>query len=324
MVSMRIVFMGTPEFAVPSLVKLTESSHIVVGIVTQPDRPKGRGLKVAFSPLKQEALRQNIPILQPEDLRDPAFIKDLTGFDGESFVVVGFRILPPEVFEIPKLGSVNLHASLLPKYRGAAPIQWAIMNGEKKTGVTTFFIEKKVDTGDLILQKEVLIRSEDTAGDLHDRLAAVGSELLLQTLDLIQQGKVVRVIQDGQVTSAPKIKTAHCIIDWTRPAVSIVNQIRALSPYPGAFTYWKGKRLKLFSASHEVCSSQSSELPGTVLDSTDEGITIQTGSGTVRFMEIQSEGKGRMSVKAFLRGHSLVTGDSFDVSSFSNFERDNT
>jgi methionyl-tRNA formyltransferase len=320
---MRIVFMGTPEFAVPSLVKLTESSHIVVGIVTRPDRPKGRGLQVAFSPVKQEALRQNIPILQPEDLGDPDFIKDLTGFDGESFVVVGFRILPPEVFEIPQLGTVNLHASLLPKYRGAAPIQWAIMNGEEKTGVTTFFIEKKVDTGDIILQKEVPIRSEDTAGDLHDRLAVVGSELLLQTLDLIQQRKIVRVIQNGQVTPAPKIKTAHCIIDWTRSAVSIVNQIRALSPHPGAFTYWKGKRLKLFSASPEVCSVRSKKFPGTVLDSTDEGVTVQTGSGKIRFKEIQSEGKRRMSVKDFLRGHSLVTGDSFDVVSFSNFERDN-
>jgi methionyl-tRNA formyltransferase len=302
---MRLVFMGTPEFAVPSLIRLTESSHIVTGVVTQPDRPKGRGLQLAASPVKKEALRCHLPILQPEGLKDPSFLKDLEKLDSECFVVVGFRILPEVVFMMPSRGTINLHGSLLPKYRGAAPIQWALMNGEKKTGVTTFFIEQKVDTGDLIFQQEIPIEKKDTAGSLHDRLALVGSELLIETMDAIEQGKAYRVAQKGQATPAPKITKEHCLIDWTHSAVRIANQIRALSPYPGAFTFWKGRRIKLFCASPESKSGRSDETPGRVLDYLEDSISVQTGNEILRFAEIQTEGKKRMTVKAFLKGHSL-------------------
>ena len=311
---MRIVFMGTPDFAVPSLLKLSESSHIIVGVVTQPDRPKGRGLQIASSPVKREAQRCNIPILQPDDLKSPTFIKDLKKLKGESFIVVGFRILPPEIFEMPENGTVNLHASLLPKYRGAAPIQWALMNGEEKTGVTTFFIEKKVDTGDLILQQEVSIYPNDTAGDLHDRLAAVGSELIVQTVDLIEKGSVKSIPQSGEITPAPKIRAEHCFIQWNQSAESIVNQIRALSPFPGAYTFWQDKRMKLYLASVDSEIEQTNVDPGKVIDLSEEGIRIMTGMGVLRFRELQIEGKKRLDVEAFLRGHNLKKGDSFALS----------
>ena len=308
---MQLVFMGTPEFALPSFLKLTESSHIVSGVVTQPDRPRGRGLQVARSAVKQAALLKDIPILQPEKLKDPSFIRDLKTLDAECFVVVGFRILPREVFEMPPSGTINLHASLLPRYRGAAPIQWALMNGDEKTGVTTFFIEKSVDTGDLILQQEVAIKYSDTAGDLHDRLALAGSELILKTLDEIQQGTSRGLPQIGDATPAPKITADHCRINWMNSAVRISNQIRALSPYPGAFTSWNDKRLKLFCASADDDPEKSHMSPGTVIYALEDSVLVKTGRGNLRFAEIQVEGKRRMTVKAFLKGRLINQGDYF-------------
>jgi methionyl-tRNA formyltransferase len=305
---MRIVFMGTPEFAVPSLRKLAESRHDIVGVVTQPDRPKGRGLSLAASAVKLEAQRLHIPITQPEDLNHPEFLAMLKAWRGDCFVVVGFRILPAEVFEMPKKGTVNLHASLLPKYRGAAPIQWALIHGEKKTGVTTFFIDQKVDTGDLILQDELSIGSEETAGELHDRLAVLGADLVVRTLDLVEQGRAERIPQQGIPTRAPKILPEHCEICWNSRAEDIVNLIRGLSPVPGAFTFWEGKRLKIFRASTAERSTPGPSSPGRVVDATEERLIVDASDGAVSVRDIQIEGKRRMEIGEFLRGIGMRRG----------------
>jgi len=304
--------MGTPEFAIRSLQKIYQSSHHLVGVVTQPDRPKGRGRQLAESPVKKEALRLGLPICQPERLKDPTFLDWLKTRNADCFIVVGFRILPPEVFEIPPKGTINLHASLLPKYRGAAPIQWALINGEKKTGVSTFFIERKVDTGDLILQEGIPIGPEEMAGQLHDRLAEVGADLLVKTADLVDQGPVRRIPQEGTPTPAPKILPEHCQIDWTLPAESIVNLIRGLSPIPGAFTQWDEKRLKILRASADEPSVSQKFRAGQVAVASGSDFIVEAGTGSVRIHELQIEGKKRMEVEEFLRGRSLAVGTMFE------------
>ena len=309
---MRIVLMGTPAFAIPSLGELIRSTHEVAGVVTQPDRPRGRGLRLGASPVKAEAQKEGLFVLQPEDLNDPEFLESLGRLRGECFVVVGFRILPPAIFEMPPKGTVNLHASLLPQYRGAAPIQWAIINGEKKTGVSTFFIQQKVDTGDLILQEEVSIGEEETAGELHDRLAELGARLLLRAVDLIAEGCVTSVPQRGIPTPAPKIQPDHCRIDWNQTAIRIVNLVRGLSPYPGAFTFWNGKRIKVYRAS--VGDGRGGGKPGEIVRASDEGIVVQTGDGTVCIRELQVEGKKRISAAEFLRGYGVSASSSFGQS----------
>ncbi len=309
---MRLVFLGTPDFAVSSLRVLSNSNHHLVGVVTQPDRPKGRGRRLMPPPVKIEAERLGVPILQPEKLTDPAFLDALRSWDADCFVVVGFRILPPKVFDIPVKGTINLHASLLPKYRGAAPIQWAIINGETKTGVSTFYIQRFVDTGDIILQEGVDIAPDDTAGSLSGRLAAIGAGLLLQTVELIDMGKVKRIPQVGDPTPAPKITPNHCVINWKKDAKTIINLIRGLSPLPGAFTEWQGKRLKIYLALHcESPVSSETQTPGTVLSVSAEGLHVQTGRGAICLAEVQLEGKRRMSVGEFIRGASIAPGDVF-------------
>lgn len=253
-----------------------------------------------------------MPVFQPERLNDPEFLNWLKARYADCFIVVGFRILPPEVFEIPPKGTVNLHASLLPKYRGAAPIQWALINGEKKTGVSTFFIERKVDTGDLILQEGIPIGPEETAGQLHDRLAEVGADLLVKTADLIALGTVKRISQEGTPTPAPKILPEHCQIDWTLPAERIVNLIRGLSPSPGAFTRWDGRRLKILKASEDKTSVSQLSKPGRVAVAAGSDIIVAAGTGSVRINELQIEGKKRMEAKEFLRGRSLAVGTMFE------------
>jgi methionyl-tRNA formyltransferase len=299
--------MGTPEFAVPSLQKLIESTHLVVGVVTRPNRPKGRGLRVAFSPIKRLALETGIPVAQPADLKDPGFQRQLKEWNADCFLVVAFRILPPEVFTLPRKGTVNLHASLLPRYRGAAPIQWAVINGETETGVTTFFIERKVDTGDWILQERTPIGPGETAGELHDRLAMVGADCLLKTVHLIAGGNAVRVRQEGEVTPAPKITPEHCRINWQRPAGDVVNLIRGLSPHPGAYTVWNGKRLKLFTA-HSLPGDDPQTAPGTVVVADEEGLTVASGNGRVLVRRVQLECGQPMPAGDFLRGHCVVAG----------------
>jgi methionyl-tRNA formyltransferase len=305
---MNIVFMGTPDFAVPSLIKLIDSPHKVIGVVTQPDRPKGRGLKLTKPPVKKVALEADIPLEQPDQLKSDSFLNALQHWNAELFVVVGFRILPPVIFEMPPKGTVNLHASLLPKYRGAAPIQWALMNGDRETGVTTFFIQKKVDTGKIILQRKTAISENETAGELHDRMAKLGAEVIIETVDMIASGCVHPIPQQGNPVPAPKILHEHCEINWGRSARTIANQVRALSPAPGAFTFLRGKRLKIFQVSVIEEDAERSHEAGTVLQTGDKGVLVQASSGKIWIKEVQVEGKRRMKSEDFLRGHNITAG----------------
>lgn len=305
---MHIVFMGSPEFAVPSLERLFQSRHKIIGVVTQPDRPRGRSLRTSPTPIKAEALKLGLPLLQPESLNDPQFITQLKAWNAECFLVVGFRILPPVIYQMPEKGTINLHASLLPKYRGAAPIQWALIQGETITGVTTFFIEKDIDTGDLILQDAITIGNGETAGDLHDRLALVGANLLLKTVGLIESGDIKRFPQRGKPTLAPKILPKHCRIDWNLPAEKIVHLIRGLSPKPGAHTFYKNKRIKIFKAD-TIKKDQPQAPSGSILIDSQKHLMIQTGKGQVYLQEIQMEGKHKMNVLEFIRGCHLKSGD---------------
>ncbi len=304
--------MGTPDFAVPSLNRLSGSSHEIVGVVTVPDKPRGRGQKMQPSAVKMRALELGLPVFQPEKLRDRTFIETLKLWQADCFIVVAFRILPPEVFRLPPKGTVNLHSSLLPKYRGAAPIQWALMNGETETGVTTFLIDEKVDTGEILLQTRVPILQDDDAGSLHDKLAERGANLILETVDGLESGSLHPTPQQGMATPAPKILPEHGHIDWAKPAETIVNQIRALSPYPGAYTTWLGRRIKLFGVTVQIQDVTVHSVPGTILNIVDEGIQVQTGSESLVVRALQLEGKKRMDVAAFLRGADLKSGQRFE------------
>jgi methionyl-tRNA formyltransferase len=299
---MKIVFFGTPDFAIPSLKILHESEHEIVGVVTAPDKPRGRGRSLSPTPIKQFAVKNGIKVLTPEKLKDAQLLDELNSLQADLFVVVAFRILPENVYTIPTKGSFNLHGSLLPKYRGAAPIQWAIINGEKETGITTFFLEKKVDTGNIILKEKIKIDDSDNLGTLHDKMSLAGAQLVLKTVNLIDQNKVELIPQDDTVaTPAPKITKEICNIDWNKSAVEIHNLVRGLSPYPGAFFIHKGKTFKVF----ESAISETTKLePGEISQSKNE-IAIGTATTALRILNIQPEGRKRMSVQDFLRGYSL-------------------
>jgi methionyl-tRNA formyltransferase len=304
---MRIVFMGTPTFAVPSLKILLDNNQSVVAVVTVPDKPQGRGQKIIPSPIKSFALQHNLTILQPESLNDHRFISQIEGFEPDLLVVVAFRILPKEVFTIPKHGAINLHASLLPKYRGAAPIQWAIINGEKETGVTTFFLQETVDTGNIILQARVPIGPDETYGELHDRLADVGAEIVLHTVRLIELGKATPHPQsEAEATPAPKISKEQCRIDWKKSAQQIHNLVRGLSPSPCAFTMHGDKSLKVYRT--KIVEHTSLESAGTVCEA-NKRLVVATGSGCLELVDVQIEGKRRMTAEEFLRGYRLRKGD---------------
>ncbi len=299
---MKIVFFGTPDFAIPTLKKIMESKHSIEAVVTAPDKERGRGRKVQFTPVKKFAVEHNIKVLQPVKFKDENFINSLKNIKADLFVVVAFRILPKEVFTIPPKGSFNLHASLLPKYRGAAPIQWALINGERETGVTTFFLKEKVDTGNIILQRKVKIDENDNLGTLHDKLAEIGAGLVVETIDLIESGNYELTEQDNSLaTPAPKITREICKIDWNKPAREIHNLIRGLSPYPAAFFERNGKIYKVFSS--EVVEQPLLE-PGEIR-STKKELFIGTKDNTLKILEIQPEGRKRMKADEFLRGYSL-------------------
>ncbi len=299
--------MGTPDFAVPSLEILVRNGFTIQSVVTAPDRPRGRGLEVHPTPVKTAALRCGVPVLQPENLKDPPFVSALASLDPDLIVVVAFRILPREVFSIPRLGSFNLHASLLPRYRGAAPINWAIINGETVTGVTTFFLEEKVDTGRVILQARVPIGPDDDAGTMHDRLAQLGSEVVLETVRLIESGKAVPTPQDiALATPAPKIFTEDCLIRWELPAERVRNFIRGLSPLPSAWTRYQGKILKILKVTK--VERRSPGKPGEMVV-TPVSLLVSTGDCFVSVDELQLEGRKRMKIEEFLRGYRLQTGD---------------
>jgi len=301
---MKIIFMGTPDFAIPSLKTLVESRHDVLAVVTAPDKQRGRGRKISFTPVKKFAVENNIPTLQPEKLKNnPQFVEDLKKYDIDLYVVVAFRILPPEVFTIPQFGSFNLHGSYLPKYRGAAPIQWALINGETETGLTTFKLAEKVDTGNIYLQKKVEIFNEDSLGTLHDRLSEIGAEIVLDTVDMIDEGSYKHIRQDDSLaTPAPKITKETSFIDWNLPAFKIHNLVRGLSPIPCAHFIHKNKNIKVYRS--EIVDRNDLK-PGEFAQSKTE-LQVGCGENALRILELQQEGKKRMGTEEFLRGFNFV------------------
>jgi len=297
---MKIIFMGTPEFSIPSLNILLESQHKIIAVVTQPDKGRGRGQKVSFTPVKQFTVEHKIPVYQPEKLKiNPEFIEQMKLLQPDLFVVVAFRILPKEIFEIPKFGSFNLHGSYLPKYRGAAPIQWALINGETETGLTTFKLAEKVDTGNIYLQEKVQINSDDNFESLHDRMSIQGAELVLKTVDLIESGKFELKQQDDSLSSpAPKITKEICEINWNKSAKEIHNLVRGLSPYPAAFFNYNSKVIKVYKT--EII--ERNNLKPFQIEQTKTELIIGCKINALSILELQQEGKKRMSVEEFLRG----------------------
>ncbi|MDR1720467.1 MAG: methionyl-tRNA formyltransferase [Dysgonamonadaceae bacterium] len=317
---LRIVYMGTPEFAVESLKALTEGGYHVVGVVTMPDKPAGRGMKLQSSPVKQYAREHLLPLLQPERLKDPEFLEALKDWKADLQIVVAFRMLPEAVWNMPRLGTFNLHASLLPQYRGAAPINWAIINGECETGVTTFFLTHTIDTGHIIGQQRVAIAETDTAGTLHDRLMLVGSQLVTDTVDRILSGTVEPIDQDRLLTPetilkpAPKIFRDTCRIEWNQPVAALYNFVRGLSPYPAAWTELltvKGEpiRLKIFEV--EIHRTSSAHPSGTVLTDGKTCLDVVAADGIVRLLTIQPAGKVKMPTREFLKGCKLLVESAF-------------
>jgi len=301
--------MGTPEFAVPSLRQVAASGTDIAAVVTNPDEPRGRGLKLSSPPVKIAADELGIQVIQVGSLRDPEFIARLQGLEPDLMVVVAFRILPREVFTIPPKGTFNLHASLLPKYRGAAPINWAIVRGETETGVTTFFLDDKVDTGRIILQKKIPIGENETAGELSSRLSKLGAEAVMETIGLIDRDEVNLVEQDGSTaTGAPKFTKDDCLIDWNRAAFEVHNFVRGFSPEPGAFTYLDSRQAKILAS--RLSAVPSSGRIGE-LKVSDGRLFVSCSDGMLELLEIQMEGKKRHSVPDFLRGARDIDGKVF-------------
>ncbi len=306
---MRIVFMGTPEFAVPSLDILVRNGFAIPAVVTATDKPRGRGQHVTPTPVKTAALRHSIPVLEPASLRDTAFLESLARLRPDLIAVVAFRILPPDVFTLPRLGSFNLHASLLPKYRGAAPINWALINGEQDTGVTTFLLEEKVDTGGILLQRSIPIRPEDNAGTVHDALATLGAELVLETVRLLEAGKAIPRMQDNTLaTPAPKIFKEDCRISWATEAARVHNRVRGLSPVPTAFTRLNDTVLKIYRTA--LTDRPSRGEPGTICVE-GESLFVRAADRELEILELQPEGRKRMSAAEFLRGYHVKDADRF-------------
>ncbi|WP_318308191.1 methionyl-tRNA formyltransferase [Flagellimonas crocea] len=306
--SLSIVFMGTPDFAVGTLKQLLNADFNVVGVITAPDRPAGRGRKVQESAVKQFAVKHNLKVLQPTNLKDEGFLAELKNLNGNLQVVVAFRMLPKAVWQMPEHGTFNLHASLLPQYRGAAPINWAIINGETKTGVTTFFIDEKIDTGSILLQKEEKIRPDDSAGTLHDRLMELGANLVVETCKQISSGEVTRQMQDESpnLKAAPKIHKETCQIDWNAPMQHIYNHIRGLSPYPGAWTNFinggDSDQMKIFRTAMEP-AEHNFALGKLLMDK--KSLKVAVKNGYISLLELQLPGKRRMEAKEVLNGLNL-------------------
>ena len=341
---MRVVFMGTPDFAVGALEAIVEAGHEVAAVVTQPDKPKGRGKEVQMTPVKTCALEHGIPVFQPVKVREPEAVETLRGYEADIFVVAAFgQILPEGILAMPKYGCVNIHASLLPKYRGAGPIQWAIINGEKITGVTIMQMDKGLDTGDMLLQAEVEIAAGETADTLHDKLAAAGARLIVEALAKIEAGNVTPVKQNDEASCYAKmLNKSMGKIDWNMEAEKLDCLIRGLISWPGAFTVFRGKTLKIwqeeavseqmFAGENPVCSAQHEQKPtgkrgvtacetdasnadtpsGTVVRVDKDAFYVQTGKGVLKILEVQPEGKKRMAVRDFLLGYPVKAGDMFE------------
>ena len=310
---MKVLFFGTPEFACPSLEVLLASSQKIIGVFTQPDRPKGRGQKLLPSPVKSLAMGKGLPFFQPGRIQDPSSLEVLRSLQPDLIVVVAYgQILPLSILSIPPGGCVNVHASLLPKYRGAAPIAWAILRGETRTGVTTMLMDPGMDTGPILLAEETAIGPEDTAGTLQDRLSRMGASLLQRTIEGLEKGTLAPQLQDPtQATYAPLIKKKDGKINWNAPARELFNLLRAFDPWPGAFTFWGGRTLKLFRPS--LLEEEAMETPGTVALVLKDGLRIATSRGYLLVRELQLENRPRMSVSEFLKGHPLKAGERLGV-----------
>ena len=308
---MRLAFLGTPAFAVPTLARVVEAGHTLLAVVTQPDRPRGRGQNPAASPVKEAAMRLGLPVYQPERVRRPEAVEYLRALGVDAMVVVGYgQIIPQSVIDLAPMGIINVHASLLPKYRGAGPIQWAIVNGETRTGVTTMRIDAGLDTGDMLLKAETDIAPEETALELGRRLSAMGADLLVETLAGLAAGTIVPRKQDpAQATYAPLLKKEDGLIDWSRPAVSIHNRVRGLQPWPGAYTEFRGHSLHIWSAR---TAASPAGVPGAVLSV--KPLVVACGAGSLELLEVQLEGRKRMSAADFANGQRLseneILGDS--------------
>ena len=307
MKKLRIVYLGTPEFAVPSLQILLENGYDIPAVVTSPDKPGGR-LGMQQSAVKKFALERGLKVLQPEKLKNPEFLENLRALKADLQIVVAFRMLPEAVWNMPPLGTMNLHGSLLPKYRGAAPINWAIINGEKETGLTTFLLKHEIDTGDLLFQERVPIGENETAGELHDRMMLQGAQLVLKSVQAIERGDIHPFPQaETEVTHAPKIFTEPCRINFGQPTAKVHDFIRGLSPFPGAWTELDGKTFKILRTLKEEGFGDASEIPppGTFFTDTRNFLKISTSDGFVSVQELQMEGKKRMPVRDFLNGYRL-------------------
>lgn len=304
---LRIVFMGTPDFAVAILKKMVESNYNVVGVITAPDKPAGRGRKLNESAVKKYAVSQNLPLLQPTNLKNEDFLNDLKTWNANLQVIVAFRMLPKVVWYMPAYGTFNLHASLLPEYRGAAPIHWAIINGEKKTGVSTFFIDEKIDTGEVIQRREIEILDDETVGELHDKLMHLGADLVVDTLQLIQQGTITTQKQpDADGKMAPKLYPENCKVDWSDTIDNIYNHIRGLNPFPSAWTEMDNDgsivSMKLYKVQKELVQHQ--EINGTIITSKNN-IKVTVENGYIILDEIKLSGKRKMDAKSLLNGYSF-------------------
>ena len=308
---MNIVFMGTPEFALPTLEKIYNSSHSILSVITQPDRPKGRGQKQVDSPIKKFALENNLPILQPATVNTKEFIASLLENRPDYIIVVAFgQILSETLLKVPKQFCINLHSSLLPKYRGAAPINRAILNGETRSGVTTMIMDKGMDTGDILLVDETPIEQNDDAQCLHDKLSEQGGKLVLETLSRLQKNDLLPTPQNSDLASyAPKLKKEESLIDWKIDAENIFNKIRGMSPWPGTHTLYNGKRLAILKG--EIVLGESSDRPGHVERITDTGIEVGTGKNRLKITELKLEGKKAMPVKSFLLGYKITRDEIF-------------
>lgn len=301
--------MGTPDFSVPTLEALLASEHEVAAVVTQPDKPKGRGKEIHMSPVKECALKHNIPVYQPIRARDEAFIEEMRALHPDTMVVIAFgQILPKSLLKLPKYGCINIHASLLPKYRGAAPIQWAVINGDEETGITTMLMDVEMDTGDMLEKTVVRLNPDETGGSLFDRLSLLGGDLILSTLNKLEKGEITPQPQEHEkATYVKKISKSMGDIDWTMDAVSIERLVRGLNPWPSAFTRLNGKMLKIWEA--RVLEDPKKQAPcGSVISADADGLKVQTGKGILCITSLQIEGKKRMDTAAFLRGYPVEPG----------------
>jgi len=330
---MRLVFMGTPDFAVPALRALVSGGHDVVGVFTQPDRPAGRGKKLKPSPVKVAAEELGLAVFQPEKIKTPVEIHQLRALDLDSIIVVAYgQILSREILQLPSKGCINLHASLLPSYRGAAPIHWAVMRGELRTGVTTMLMDEGLDTGGMLLKREILISDEATTGEIHDELAALGGELLLDTLKELEKGSLVPIPQTGKSNYAPLLKREHERLDWSRRAVELHHQIRGLNPWPGAFATFRGENLKIWRSTPLLHTEKYLEtegrkfeprasnlelrgkaaVPGQILQVLEDSFVVQTGDGVLRILEVQPAGKRAMPARDFFNGRHGKVGEKLE------------